>query len=82
MLSVSGEIRRNIGILFDAQLEVAVSALDARQPIVALAVLDAVLIEIDVFARLRQIPATDAQMLRAAINRIITSIAATSGIRH
>jgi DNA/RNA endonuclease G (NUC1)/PKD repeat protein len=82
MLSVSGEIRRNIAILLDAQLEVAASALDARQPIVALAVLDAVLIELDVFARLRQIPAIDAQLLRAAINRIRTSIAATSGIPH
>jgi DNA/RNA endonuclease G (NUC1) len=82
LLSVSGEIRRNVAVLLDAQLDVAASALDAGQPIVALAVLDAVLIELDVFARLRQIPATDAQMLRAAISRIITSIAATSGIQH
>jgi DNA/RNA endonuclease G (NUC1)/PKD repeat protein len=82
LLSVSGEIRRNVAILLDAQLEVAASALDVHQPIVALAVLDAVLIELDVFARLRQIPMTDAQLLRAAINRIVTSIAATSGIQH
>ncbi len=48
----------------------------------ALAVLDATLIELDVFARIGQIPVTDAQTLRAAISRIVTSIAATSGIRH
>ncbi|HEX3478734.1 MAG TPA: DNA/RNA non-specific endonuclease [Kofleriaceae bacterium] len=82
LLSVSGQIPRNIDILLDTQLDVAATALDVHQPIAALAVLDAVLIEIDVFARLRQIPASDAQMLRAAINRIVTSIAATSGIRH
>jgi DNA/RNA endonuclease G (NUC1) len=82
LLSVSGEFRRNVAVLLDTQLDVAASALDVHQPIVALAVLDAVMIELDVFARLRQIPASDAQMLRAAINRIITSIVATSGIQH
>jgi hypothetical protein len=79
---VSGDFRRNVAVLLDAQLDVAATALDSRQPIVALALLDAVMIEIDVFARLRQIPAGDAQLLRAAINRIITSIAATSGIQR
>jgi hypothetical protein len=82
LLSVSGDFRRNVAVLLDTQLDVAATALDVHQPIVALALLDAVMIEIDVFARLRQIPAGDAQLLRAAINRIITSIAATSGIQH
>jgi len=81
LLSVSGEIQRSAAILLDAQFDVAASALDASQPAVALSELDAVLGELDVFVRLRQIPATDAQMLRAAISRIAASIIATSGIR-
>ena len=82
LLAASGDIRRNIAVLLDAQLDVAARALDARLPVVAVAVLDAVLVELDVFARVGFIPANDAQMLRAAISRIVTSIVATSGIRH
>jgi DNA/RNA endonuclease G (NUC1) len=81
LLASTGEIRRNIANVLDAQLDVAALALDVHQPIVAAAVLDAVLIELDVFARIGQIPAADATTLRAAISRIVASIASTSG-RH
>lgn len=82
LLAASGDLRHNVAIVLDAQLDVAARSLDAGRPIVAVAVLDAALIELDVFARIGQIPAADAQTLRAAISRIVTSIAATSGIRH
>jgi DNA/RNA endonuclease G (NUC1) len=79
-LAASGKIRRNVAAVLDAELDVAARALDAHQPVAAVVVLDVVLIELDVFARLGQIPAADAQVLRAAISRIVTSIVATS--RH
>jgi len=41
-----------------------------------------VVTELDAFVRLRQISVADAQLLRAAINRIIASVAATSGIQR
>ena len=81
-LAAAGEIRRNVAVVLDAQLDAAARALDAHQPIVAVVVLDVVLIELDVFSRIGQIPAADAQLLRAAISRIVTSIVATSGMRH
>ena len=81
LFAAAGDIRHNVQVVLDAQLEVAARALEARQPIVAVAVLDAVLIELDVFARIGQIPATDAATLRAAITRIVASIAAQNHLR-
>src|SRR5262249_16789954 len=74
LLAASGEIRHNVAVVLDAQLDVAARALDVHQPIVAAAVLDAVLIELDVFARIGQISTADATTLRAAIGRIVASI--------
>ena len=81
-LAASGDIRRNVAVVLDAQLDVAARALDAQLPIAAVAVLDAVLIELDVFARVGQITPSAAQTLRTAISAVVTSIIATSGVRQ
>jgi PKD repeat protein len=81
-LAESGAIRRNLAIVLDAQLDVAAQLLEAHVPAAAAAVLNAVIRELEVFTRVGQISATDAQTLRTAISRIVTSINATSGPPH
>ena len=81
-LAESGAIRRNLATVLDAQLDVAAQLLEAHVPAAAAAVLNAVIRELEVFTRVGQISATDAQTLRTAISRIVTSINATSGIPH
>ncbi|TMQ03137.1 MAG: hypothetical protein E6J91_48120 [Deltaproteobacteria bacterium] len=75
--AAAGAINRAVQIVLDVQLDVAARAFDTGKPAVAVVVLRAMIVEIDVFVRIGRITVTDAAQLEAMINRIIAS--ATAG---
>lgn len=75
-LVAAGKLRANLANLLRVQLQIAANSFDNRQPVIAVIVLQAVVIEIDLFVQLRQVSATNAAPLRALVVRIIRSATA------
>lgn len=74
-LAAAGTISRNGAVVLGVQLEIAARALESGAPIIAAAVLRAVLVELDVLARLGQLPEADAAALSTLVDRVIASLA-------
>lgn len=72
-MAAAGQISHNGAVVLDVLLGVAAQALDAGKPIVAVVVLRAAIVEIDVLERIGQLSAADADLLRTLIDRIIVS---------
>jgi DNA/RNA endonuclease G (NUC1) len=75
-LVAAGKLRPALANLLRVQLQIAATSFDDRLPALAVVVLQAVVVEIDLLVQLRQVTATDAAPLRALVVRIIRSATA------
>jgi DNA/RNA endonuclease G (NUC1) len=72
-LAAAGKINQNVANLLRLELQIAAAAFDAGLPVVAVVVLQAVVIELDILVQIGRLSAADAAPLRALVTRIIRS---------
>src|SRR5262249_46925828 len=72
-LAAAGKITANVATVLRLELQLAAASFDAGLPVVAVAELRAVVIEIDLLVQLGKLSAADAAPLRSLVTRVIRS---------